>query len=254
MCTNLEILFVWYETRPPAGNLSFRSSKSGAVETDYARRNKLMLCETLEDEMLNSQVGGWGGNHWRDPVILKELFGDACGRKYLHLNQRKSSHNTYSRKSSHCHVNTEEQFILWVTEILQKWYPREHSVYESTQCVPLLPAMLLWCMCGSQLCAASQVQAARGFRKTQWQWDDSLEQETTEVLSTENETSEAKHKYMLKHQRLIKKQNQDPQTATAEGSNTTQETTTRNHAHSSGDCRIFAKCGYDWNKGLFCST
>lgn len=63
MCTNLEVLFVWYETRPPAGNLSFSSSKSGAVETDYTQRNKLMLCETLEDEMLNSQVGGWGGNH-----------------------------------------------------------------------------------------------------------------------------------------------------------------------------------------------
>lgn len=100
-------------------------------------------------------------------------------------------------------------------------------------------------MCGSQLHAASQVQAARGFRKTQRQWDDSLEQESTEVLSTENETSEAKHKYMLKHQRLIKKQNQDPQTATAEGSNTTQETNKRSHAHSSGDCRIFARCGYD---------
>lgn len=84
--------------------------------------------------MLNSQAGGWGGNHRSDPVILKELFGDAHRRKHLHLNQRKSSHNAFSRKSSHCHVNTEEQFILWVTKILQKWYQWVYCVWKHSVC------------------------------------------------------------------------------------------------------------------------
>lgn len=200
--------------------------------------------ETLEDEMLNSQVGGGRGVGRESPKRSSDTGRAIWGcnrRKYLHLNQRKSSHNAFSRKSSHCHVNTEEQFILWVTIILQKWYHREHCVWEHSVCTSSASHVTSVHVWVTAMRSKPSSGCKRG-QENQWQWDDSLEQETTEVLSTENETPEAKHKYMLKHQRLIKKQNQDPQTATAEGSNITKR---KHHKHSSGNCHIFAKCGYD---------
>lgn len=39
MSTNLEVFFVWYENKSPAGHVSFRSSKGGAVETDQKLRD-----------------------------------------------------------------------------------------------------------------------------------------------------------------------------------------------------------------------
>lgn len=81
MNANLVILFAQYENMSQNGHLLFKSSKNlrnrkaRKPEWDQRKRNKFILQKNLEDKMLRQPKAL--KEKKRDPVILKDLFGDA---------------------------------------------------------------------------------------------------------------------------------------------------------------------------------